>query len=296
VKRLNNSNLSQLIEGAISARNNDYAGSLSAFMKAHEVAPNDIQPILAIVRTYLSKKNFKEALVFLDGEVVKSPNNNQVRLLLAQVAGASGDVNRAKDAYQAAIKSNPKLSAAYQQLAYLHLSKADNASARNVVEQGLAQIPSSFDLEMVSAEIYQSEKAYDKALAVYEKLMKSNPDSEVAVNNYVSIVADSVTDKAKLENAYQSAQRLKTSNVPQFLDTLGWISYRVGKYDEALPLLDKAIKSAPDYAIFHYHLGKVLIAKQENAKAKQHFEKALELNKGQNVSYSADIKEMLKTI
>lgn len=296
VKRLSNSNLSQLIEGVILAKNNDYVGSLNAFMKAHEAAPNDIQPILAIVRTYLSKKNFKEALAFLEATIVKSPNNYDLKILLAQASLSSGNVNKAVASYESAIALNSKRSLAYQQLAGLYISRNDLPMAKNVVQKGLSLIPNSFDLEMVLAEIYQYDKNYTEALSIYERLMKSNPESLVALNNYVSMVTDFESDKSKLQNAYKFAQQLKSSNVPQFLDTLGWISYRVGKYEEALPLLDKAIKSAPDYAIFHYHLGKVLVAKQDNAKAKQHLEKALELNKGQNVSYSADIKEMLKTI
>jgi cellulose synthase operon protein C len=294
VKSFNNGNLAQLIEGSILAKSNDYSGSLNAFMKAHELAPNDMQPIYAIVRTYMGKKNYKEALAFLDTEIGKSPTVYELKILQAQVAIAGGNLLKAKSTYQNAIASDPNRMTAYQQLAYLNLSQGDVASAKSNIQKGLEIVPNSFDLKMVSAEIHQYEKEYSKAIAVYEELMTTNPDSQVALNNYVSIVADIEKDKAKLEKAYQAAQKLKSTNVPQFMDTLGWISYKVGKYDEAEAALQKAIKAMPQYSIFHLHLGKVYLEKNDKTKAKQSLEKALELDK--STSQTAEIKELLKAV
>jgi len=294
LKKFNNSNLAQLIEGSILAKSNDYNGSLKAFMKAHEAYPDDMPPIYAIVRTYLSMKNYKEALVFLDAEIAKSPKNYELKLLQAQAAIAGNNLAKAKSAYQSAIVTDPNKTTAYQQLAYLNLSQGDVAAARIDIQKGLGVSPNSFDLKMVLAEVYLNQKDFSNAIKVYEELMVTNPDSQVAINNFVSIVADNEKDKTTLDRAYTVSRKLKSTNVPQFMDTMGWISYRVGRYDEAEMELQKAIKGMPQHPLFHIHLGKVYLEKNDKTKAKQSFEKAMELSK--NTSYSQEVKDLLNTV
>lgn len=294
LKGINSGNLSDLIEGSILARNNDYQGSLKAFMRAHEAAPEDLQPIYAIVRTHINHKKNKEATTFLDGLMQRLPNNYDLKLLAAQVAISNGDANKAQQIYRHAIETAPQRPMAYQQLAYLLLSKNDTSQAKDTVQLGLKTIPNSFDLKWTMAEIYQSVKDYQQALKIYEDLMNSNPDSLVALNNYVSIITDVETDMTKLKMAYQKAQKLKTSNVPEFIDTFAWISYHVGKFDEAETELQRAIKLMPQHPIFHYHLGKVYWAKGDKVKAKQMFEKVMKLDP--EPSISADIKKLLSSV
>jgi len=294
VKNLNTGNLSELIQGSILAKRNDYQGSINAFMRAHEAAPNDMQAIYAIVRTHLFHKKNNEAINFLESQVARLPENYELRLVLAQVFAQSGNISKAKDTYDRAIALAPKKSAGYQLLSYLAMSQRDIPLAKSTLQKGLEAIPNSFDLKLLQAEIYQNEDDIPKALRVYEDLMNSNPDSQVALNNYVSLVADNETDQSKLDDAYQKSQKLKSSKTPQFLDTLGWISYRAGKLDEAEDALKNAIKVMPKYAIFHYHLGKVYWDKNDKKRAKESFEKALELDS--NASFKADINNLLKEV
>ena len=72
--------------------------------------------------------------------------------------------------------------------------------------------------------------------------------------------------------------RLKEMQVPQFKDTLGWVSYRRGDYINAVPLLEKAAAGLPDVALVRYHLAMCYIGLKQSAKATEQLKAALSLH------------------
>ena len=108
-------------------------------------------------------------------------------------------------------------------------------------------------------------------------MLKEQPGSLIIANNLASLLADYRTDKDSLERANTLALMLKSSNIPQFKDTLGWINYRRQDYRTAIPLLEEAAKALPNLAIVRYHLGMTYLATAQDAKASEQFKKAREL-------------------
>ena len=103
------------------------------------------------------------------------------------------------------------------------------------------------------------------------------PGSLIVANNLASLLADYRTDKASLERANSLALLLKKSEVPQFKDTLGWVSYQRQDYRAALPLLEDAVKALPNLAMVRYHLGMTYLATGQDEKASEQFNKARKL-------------------
>ena len=61
-------------------------------------------------------------------------------------------------------------------------------------------------------------------------------------------------------------------------DTLAWAYYKMGSYNSALPLLQEAVKKAPQNATYYYHLGLVYQKTKKVAQAKNSFQRALQLD------------------
>jgi tetratricopeptide (TPR) repeat protein len=99
----------------------------------------------------------------------------------------------------------------------------------------------------------------------------------IVANNLASLLADHRTDKASLEKAESLALSLKKSDVPQFKDTLGWITYRRGDYPAAVKLLEEAADKLSKLPLVSYHLGMAYLAVDENQKAMEQFKKARDL-------------------
>ena len=89
-----------------------------------------------------------------------------------------------------------------------------------------------------------TEANYDGAISEYQYVLTQQPGSLVAANNLASLLADHRTDKASLEQAQSLATSLRKSQVPQFKDTLGWVTYRQGDYKSAVPLLEQAVAAS----------------------------------------------------
>ena len=51
------------------------------------------------------------------------------------------------------------------------------------------------------------------------------------------------------------ALKLADSKQPALLDTLGWVHYRLGEYDQAAAVLSGVVEQAPEIPVFRYHLG-----------------------------------------
>lgn len=296
VKNAANSNLSELIDAEILMRQGDDIASIALLEKAYQKMPDDMQTITAIVRIHLSKQRTDAAKAFLDKVLVANPDNYDAKLLLAQVYEASKESAKAQEIFTNIIALEPTRIEAYHQLASSHAKAGNLAGAKAAIENGLAANPSSEPLYMLLAEVHQMNQQHKAAIAVYDKILQQNPSQLVALNNYVSVVADYETDSKVLKDAYTRAQKLKAAGVPQFSDSLGWISYRVEKFDEAEQQLNQAISKLPDNATFHYHLGKVYLAKKDLTKAKASLEKALSLSKSQDQTLATEIAELLKTV
>ena len=121
--------------------------------------------------------------------------------------------------------------------------------------------------------MYQRSGENDKAIAEYDNVLKKSPDLDLAVNNLASLLSEK-GDKASLDKAAEIAKRFEKSENAAFVDTLGWIYYKSGQNDRALPLLQKAADKAPEFMLFQYHLGMASYKKGDMQAARIHLQKA----------------------
>lgn len=296
-KKLNDNNpLADQIQGAISIGKNDTEGALNAFKRAHDAAPNDAQPIVAIVKTYMRAGKNKEAVAFIDTVLKDNPNNIEAKLIKGQIYMASGELQSAQQLFSEIIATNPKNTVAYQQLAIAQQRLKQSDAAEKTIKDGLLAVPTDFSLMLTQASLYESTNRLDEAIKVYEDMLKQRTDVEIVNNNLASLLLDTRTDQASIERAYELIKTAKDSQIPQFLDSFGWASYKVGKFNEAETALKKAIEKMPDTAVFHYHLAKVYIAKSESALAKQSLQKAVKLAESQQFAQKDDAVALLKSL
>lgn len=282
------------IHGVVFAARKNYAESIAAFKRAFDAAPLEVQPLVALVRTYLQAGKTDEAIKFLNSVVQASPGNIGARMLQGQLYADGGNKAAAAQAYQAVISQQPKNPAGHVGMANMHLRAGEYAEAEQAVAQGLAAVPGDFSLRLTRAGIYEMSGRFDEAIKLYEELLKERPNADVLANNLASLLTDHRTDKASLARAHGLAQRFKRSEIPQFQDTLGWISYKQGKADEAVQLIGDASKKLPDLPEFRYHLGMSYLAINKKDEARKELEKALSLGDGKNFIGVEQAKQALK--
>jgi tetratricopeptide (TPR) repeat protein len=101
------------------------------------------------------------------------------------------------------------------------------------------------------------------------------PEDPAALNDlgYFWIERGEHLDRA--ERLIQKAVGIDPDN-SAYLDSLGWLQFRRGKFDEAAAVLQKAAESSPDATIFE-HLGDAYRELGQTEKASAHWRKAAEM-------------------
>ena len=121
------------------------------------------------------------------------------------------------------------------------------------------------------------------------KIIEANPDSGHALNALGYTLADR-TDR--YQEAYDYLQRAIAllPNDPAVLDSMGWIKYRLGDYEESLDYLRRAYKLNTDPEIAS-HLSEVLWISDQREEARDIWQRAIE--QAPDNEYLLDVKERL---
>jgi tetratricopeptide (TPR) repeat protein len=143
-----------------------------------------------------------------------------------------------------------------------------------VLNNAVGAFPSNIQLLFLRSVYSQEINDLDLMEVDLRKIIQLNPNNPVAYNSLGYTLADR-TDR--YQEAYALILRAfeLAPNDPAIIDSLGWVQYRLGMYEEARDNLDKAYELFPDHEVAA-HLGEVLWVMGEKSQARSVWRKALE--------------------
>jgi tetratricopeptide (TPR) repeat protein len=105
--------------------------------------------------------------------------------------------------------------------------------------------------------MYERQKKYDLAESEFRKVLKINPDNTSALNYLGYMFADR---NVKIPEAYQMISKAveKEPNNGAYLDSLGWVYFRMGKLKEAEDYVRRSLEKVGRDPTVHDHLGDIL--------------------------------------
>ena len=139
--------------------------------------------------------------------------------------------------------------------------------------------PDHPELRMAQATATERAGRLPDALPLYQEVWEKTRNP-VAANNAAYLVSVLYPkDRQRLEQAlaWTKAAVAAAPGAGAFRDTRGWITYLLGRYDEARQELCRAVKRGPNEPEIHYHLG---LAERETGNAtfaRWHLEAAVDL-------------------
>jgi tetratricopeptide (TPR) repeat protein len=267
----------QLLGAALIGRNK-YDESIAVLKDAYAAAPSAAQPMFSLVRAYVAAQQTDRAKGFLDSVLKANPDNAEALVLMGAIQLRENAPNQALKSFEAAVQKQPKDIVGYRALADFYVRQGSDDEAIKVIRTGLREQSDNSVLRLHLAGILERKGDYDGAISEYERLLQKEPGSLIAANNLASLLADHRTDKASFERAQALAAVLRKSPVPQFKDTLGWVSYQMGELKTAIPLLEEAVAGVPNQPLVRYHLGMSYIAAGQTEKALEQLRTALNGN------------------
>ena len=128
--------------------------------------------------------------------------------------------------------------------AKIYADAGDARQALAVLDRGLEQYPDSVDLRYAIATTDEQAGHFGAALQELNQVLKQRPDDPAALNAYGYTLADHNRKLGEarelIERAYAAAPRNAA-----ILDSLGWVLYRQGHDDQALPYLGCGLRRGP---------------------------------------------------
>ena len=123
------------------------------------------------------------------------------------------------------------------------------------------------------ASAYQSMGDFDNAETYLRKTLSLEPAHEYALNALGYLYAEKGT---KLDEAEALIKRAleKSPEKGEYLDSLGWVFFKQGRFAEAVTTLENAIQQSPKNVIILIHLGDAYLKNNEPDKARDVWQEA----------------------
>jgi tetratricopeptide (TPR) repeat protein len=246
----------------------------AAFEKAQELAPDNLQATAQLVELDILAKDFDAAQKRVQLQIQRKPGSAEAHFLSGRIYAAQRAWDRAEAPLLKAIELDANATQPYDLLmsTYLAAGKLDEALRR--MEAKLSAKPDDRSALLGTAIVYEKMKTFPKARDAYEKLLAGSPDFVPALNNLAIVYAERLNQPDKAYELARKARTLVPEN-PAVADTLGWILYKRGDYQQALPLFEESLVKLQDNPEVQFHLGMARYMMGQTEAAKTDLQKAL---------------------
>ncbi len=155
------------------------------------------------------------------------------------------------------------------------IDEGHNVEASTLLDSSITAFPDDINLLFLRSVLSQNLNDLVLMEQDLRRIIELDPSSPVAYNSLGYTLADR-TDR--FEEAYALIQRAVelAPDDPAIIDSLGWIQYRLGMYNEAQRNLARAYELFPDHEVAA-HLGEVLWVMGERDQATRVWRNALEV-------------------
>ncbi|MDP2357489.1 MAG: tetratricopeptide repeat protein [Beijerinckiaceae bacterium] len=234
------------------------------------------------------------ALIFMRLAVYLSPEHALAWTSLGDINSRIRQPERAIEAYSAIPAGTPLRSIADSQTALLLQSMEKPEEAIALITSAIATRPDDLRAAETLADLYRSQKNWSEAATAYgkgiemigepkagdwrwfyfrgiaferskrwplaeadfKKALELNPDQPQVLNYLAYTWADQGVNLEEAREMLEKATKL-ASRDGHIIDSLGWVYYRLGRYEDAVRELERAIVMTPAEAVVNEHLGDV---------------------------------------
>lgn len=221
-----------------------------------------------------------------------NPKHDIARVSVADLLESSGQIDKACQEYAKISTSSPIYFMAGMKLASLYMSQEDHEKALAQLKKMDKQYPDNYQILFNLGEVYRVIDNQTQAIKLYKRALKFLPEdnkNDWTVLYALGLAYERNNDFSQAEDVMQKALELsnrhpvvlnylgyswlknnKNPNEALFMifeayhqspedayvmDSLGWALFKMGKYEEAAKILERAAEYLPDNAIICDHLG-----------------------------------------
>ena len=209
------------------------------------------------VDTYRDARQFDQATAVLRKAVTASPNDRDLKLLLAWQLADTGKLDEGLALANGMLTGKPTDREVYLQLSEIqqrqkHWKEAEEALAK--VEPFATSNDDKANLYFRKGALAEREKHYDQAEQFFHKVLEIDPNNAITLNNLGYMLADKTSRYTDALKYIRKAVELEPMN-GAYLDSLGWVYLKLGQFEPAEDNLRKAVERNSTDPTVHDHLG-----------------------------------------
>lgn len=265
-----------VLRGRTLALRGDEVGARAAFEQALGRAPDSVTALAALVTLDLERGRVAEARARIDMARAARPEDPQLLQLAGRVRLAQGDLAGAEIVLRRARAHRPADTDTALLLAQTLVGLRKPADARELLTEVLQRRPSSLVAQTEMGGILEGLGRLHDAQAVYQAVIAEYPDAVQAAARLAVVLVTLGREPRLALNALAVARRIAPDD-PAIDDAVAWALLHLEQVPEAITRLERAVRSRPDDAGFHYHLGAAYIRDGQLERARATLTRALAL-------------------
>jgi len=254
--------------------------------------PDDWRAHLDAGRILMDQRKFQLAFEEFDVVVKRSPETLWGWLFSGISLFHMDSLYQAHPRLKEALTIQPQDPLANYYMGSLLTQKNQNQDAITYLLTALKSRPDWVAVMTILASAYESLQQYTHSDSLFKRALELEPDNALLLNNY----GYSLSERGvRLDEALQMAQKALSSDPENgaYLDTVGWIYFKKGAYEEAKSFIEKAFHQRDQSVEVADHLGDVYEKLGLNSKAIEAWEAALELDQD-NIQIKEKIRKLME--
>jgi tetratricopeptide (TPR) repeat protein len=254
---------------------NKYSLAERYLNKNLEINPEDLQTLFLLADVYQDSGKYKKAEEVLLN--IKDLTQDYIGALLSlgTLYSEMNEIDKAVEVFEEVTNKYPKNNTGWYLLGITHEYQGRYELAKNALLEAHKLNEDDqilFHLGVVYDKLGQKEGSYKK----FKECLQMNPKNAGAYNYLGYTWAEKGVNLDEAEQYILKALKIEPDNAA-FTDSLGWVYYKQGKYNEALEQLKKAASLNGDPVILE-HLGDTYMKLGKKGKAGKIYKKALKIN------------------
>ncbi len=233
---------------------------------------------------FLGNHQDKEAADVLEKLVIEQPERVSLYPLLGELYERSGQLAKAEENYRMTVNLGQANAEDYINLARVQLMARREDEALKTLAEAQSNYPGMPHIALLQAYAFRAQSKFKDALAAFRRaealagkdsaFLSSDFYFQYAMNVLGYMWAEEGRNLPEAEKLILQALTFEPGN-PAYQDSLGWVYFQQGRYDEAGQWLAKALQKMPDDSVVNDHMGDNFLKLGRVSDAVAHWEKAV---------------------
>ena len=263
--------------GAISISMGKDSSAIRYFNQVTKLASWNPEGWIRLGGLYFDNQKYYEAEKLMREALPSFPDNFTINLIMGLSLAQQNKNDSAKVYLKKSLAINPNDINALSGYGYTLSQLHENEQAVIYLQKALSLSPNDINLMGTLGLIYDNMKRNTESDSIYQRALSIDSTNAIVNNNF----AYSLSERGiKLKDALRMAKIAVASDTANssFLDTIGWVYFRLNNLELAKQYVQKAIKYGGESTTMLEHLGDIESKLGDKKQAKNLWQKAFKLD------------------